>query len=267
MAKKKAAPEVPLETTEEALLDQVDLDSTIETMESLADSFAAPPEPTELIPAYTDPQWADWVMSQFRDDEMDPSGRPLVYGLRRLTQLLLGPVVLSLTDLLESPRLEGGIMSPAVARCHIKVLFCRDTATPYEVECSDVADCFAGNTDPAFARFPSAMAATRAEARCLRKLLRLRGAAAEEMASVPLESTAGCISKDQLNFINVLCRRCNIDAMKFINAGKQRYQSPQEINYQTAVRMVEHLSGLQNDPSKIPTDMVGFVPDWLETFS
>lgn len=223
-------------------------------------------------PKMTDPGWHDFVIRHFSDDELDPDGRPLVHGLRRVAHLLLGPILESEPEVVQSPAFVPTaerltLLQPAVVKYRIKLLMCRleqGMQAAYPVTFGEVADVYYGNCDPEFARFATATAATRAEARCLRKMLRLRTIAAEESTAVPLQEAAidGFISPTQLSFINVLCRRCDIDVMKYVNSGKKQYERIQDVPFGTAVKMVEHLSGIQTS-GKTPADLKCYNPNWL----
>jgi hypothetical protein len=107
------------------------------------------------------------------------------------------------------------------------------------------------------------MASTRAEARCLRKALQIRGVASEEKSEVPTFNSGidGKITRDQINFINILSKRNNVNAWAFMNAGKKKYESLADIPFGIAAMMVEHLSGFQNK-GIVPPDLIGFKEGW-----
>lgn len=223
-------------------------------------------------PDMTDPAWSEFVLKHFEENELDPTGKPLVHGLRRVTHLLLGPILKSFAHTVQAPAFIPGnerltMLQPAVVEYHIEVLNGRvgPGEEAYLVQVSDVADVYYGNTDAMFARFPTATAATRAEARCLRKLLRLKTPAAEEMTTVPVEeaSVDGFITPTQLSFLNNLCRRCNINGAKYINLGKKKYERAHDISFNAAIKMAEHLSGLQNEPGNIDEKLKGYDHTWL----
>jgi hypothetical protein len=210
-------------------------------------------------PRMDSPDWSPWVMRHFAEDEVDRDGNPMVHGLRRVTRLLLGPILYSGADPVQAPSFAPGfeklgILQPAVVAYTVKVLMCRPDVPQmpaYEVTFKDVADVYHGNTDPDFARHATATAATRAEARCLRKLLQLKSVASEEKTLVPTFEAAqdGMITPTQVNFLNILCHRNDINVMKFVNMGKTKYDRVEDVPYGTAALMVEHLSGFQNDPT------------------
>jgi hypothetical protein len=228
-----------------------------------------PAQPEE--PLMTSPEWSEWVMSHFTERELDPNGNPLVHGLRRVTRLLLGPILYSGVEPIQAPSfLPGyekvGIMNPAVMGYKLTILMCR-TENPsmpaYQVTYTDAADVYFGNTDPDYARHASATAATKAEARCYRKALQLRAVASEELTVVPTFNAAvdGLIVPEQVNFIAALCARNDINVMKFINSGRKKYAEISEVPYGTAAQMVEHLSNLQNR-GNIPEDVRGYDKNW-----
>ncbi len=227
-------------------------------------------------PLMTDPLWHDFVMSQFTPGELDANKRPVVAGLRRVTQLLLGPIVESGPSVVQVPgyhRNTGELLQPAVVHFHVKLLMCRleDHSSglgpnePYLASYSEVADVYHGNTDSEFHRFATATCATRAESRALRKALRLRTAASEEMTAVPAcdSGLSGLVTPTQLRFLDVLGKRLDVDVLAFVNAGKASYDSVRKVPYEKAQEMAETLSGWQTDPSKIVEKLKGYDPNWM----
>ncbi len=220
-------------------------------------------------PLMSSPEWSEFVQRQFEDDEVDQEGHPYVHGLRRVANLLLGPTLRSEARLVQSPSFgNSGKMQPACVEYTVEILMQRlehGINEPYGASFTEVADVYEGNTDAEFARFPSGMAATRAEGRAYRKALMLkRVVSSEEKTLVPLgdSGTNGMIHSQQINFIDVLCRRTGVDVMKYINSGKTVYDKIEEVSYESARLMTEHLSGWQNDPSKIPDRLKPYKVDW-----
>ncbi len=269
MAKKSKQAAASELTAEEALSLECDM-SAVQPVEQEGGGRAAEESPVAPEPSMTDPAWQDFVMSKFAPGECDPDGRPMVHGLRRVTHLLLGPTLESGVSVVQSPDYAAGRMTrAAVVEYCVKILMCRleepGPDEPYAVLFSDAADVHEGNTDGNFVRFGTPTAATRAEARTLRKALRLRGAASEECTKVPAPGAPadGLINDTQVNFINVLARRLDVNAMAFVNAGKRHYRGLREVPYETAQVMLETISGFQTDPENIPADLKGYDPDWL----
>ena len=223
----------------------------------------------ELEPDITSTEWHDYVIRQLNEDEKDGDGNPYVHGLRRITQLLIGPIIESRARVVQSPTFVESIgnLQPAVVEYTVRVINSKTPPgiDPYEIVVTDVADVYHGNTDPEFARYSTAMAATRAKGRCFREILQLkRVAAAEELTNVPLDESGvnGLITPTQINFIDLLARRLKIDVMKYINMGSKQYSSIEEVSYASGAKMNEHLHCWINDPSKIPAEIKGYKLDW-----
>jgi len=174
------------------------------------------PSPTSL-------EWNDYVLSMFDESELF-DGRPTCNGLRRVAELLLGRIVVS-RSVREHVPLDGN----SIGRSTVvwEVVF--EDGSLF----SDVADSWEGNTDDAFCVFATATAATRAEGRALRKALRLRTVAAEEMTKKNTSSIVRSISQTtnvatdgeyddsqrmtepQANFIDVKCKQLNLNVVEF----------------------------------------------------
>lgn len=279
MAKKKIEENVDL-------LDKLD----IETAEPIKDNGGilidetpkSEPKPGDVIklggteePEMTDPRWSDFVLLQLQDNEKDAEGHPKVNGLRRVAQLLIGPIIKSEAKVVQAPDYipncpdRFGIMCPAVVEHTIVVLNVNrlpdGVVSPYEMKFTEVGDVHKGNCDIDFLRHASSTASTKAESRALRKLLLLNNViSSEETTLVPIEESAidGNITPTQINFIKTLCIRNDINVMKYINAGKEKYKQIIDIPHGTAIKMVEHLSGLFNDQKKIDPSIKGYDPKW-----
>jgi hypothetical protein len=222
-------------------------------------------------PDITDPEWNDHVMSFFTEGELI-DGKPLVDGLRRVSQLLLGRIV------------SAGptqVFPPATAEHHGRATVVFEVVFENNMRFADVADVWEGNTDDTFCAFATATASTRAEARALRKALRLRTCSAEEMTT---KDTAGIVknlskaaettgittgdynekarmTSPQANFISVRCKEMNINAQKLFkivlgveNAGR--------IDKQTASTAIDTLNGYLQELDTIPGEILGFENGW-----
>jgi hypothetical protein len=263
---------------EERVLDAVDFgdaeisaDSLLSASQLEDDSPEACSEPK--VPKMTDAGWSKFVMTQFFDDELDENGRPLVHGLRRVVRALLGPIISSKARVVQAPSLlpsseKLGLLQPAVVEYSVRLLMCRlegGMSEAYEVEFTDAADCYYGNIgEPEFARFLTATASTRAEGRALRKALQLNTIASEEKSSFPAFEAAsdGKITPTQVNFLKVLCERNDIDLLRYVASGKNKYENIFDVPYGTAAKMVEHLSNMQNGVAPVPPEIKGFDKKW-----
>lgn len=217
-------------------------------------------------PAMCDPEWPEYVMRQFAESELDPDGRPFVHGLRRVVRQLLGPIYVSRAHVVQAPQFIGTELKlqPVTVEHTVEILMLKvdhRNLSAYKVEFTEAADVYWGNTDAEVARHPTATASTRAEARALRKALGLdQRIAAEETTRVPLAESAidGCITPSQIKFLDVLCSKNDINVQKYVNSGKKRYDLIEEVPFGVAAKMVEHLSGLQNDRSQISDAIRGY---------
>lgn len=221
----------------------------------------------EPEPKMTDEHWSEFVLKQFADDEL-MEGNPTIDGLRRVTKKLLGDIVESCGKVVVAP-------SPAndfSATCEhtIVIAWYRETKYCETRKFTEVADVNCKNTDPEYARFASATASTRAEGRALRKALMLkRVIAAEESTNVEVDGDllgTEVINAGQMNFINTICNRNNINVLKFINMGKDKYDSKtiHKIPYSTAARMISVLTTYQQDQKKITDNIRGYESNWRE---
>ena len=137
----------------------------------------------------------------------------------------------------------------------------------------EVADVWHGNTDDLFCAHPVATASTRAEGRALRKALKIRALAAEELAkkdivSIVQATTADwnpedTISNQQVTFINNKCKQLDIDVRKFVNMGSAQYESINDVTRNTAQKMLRQLNDYQQKGS-IPEQVQGYESDWRE---
>lgn len=221
-------------------------------------------------PDYLSPEWHEYAMGHFQNNETI-DGHPNVAGLRRVTELLLGPILNS-EVVKVFPVMESNEPGRATVVYRVSVKFSDDTVRTF----SDVADVWHGNTDDMFLVHAVATACTRAESRCLRKMLKIRGIAAEELmttkdsSKIVSDSSTGdrnrC-SKDQVNFINAKCKKLDIGVMNFINSGKSGpYGSIWAVEKDIAAKMISKLGLWLKDNSLIDKESLGtYVEGWDTT--
>ena len=247
---------------EKNLFDNIELNTAENTDVSIKDVIM------DDTPQITSLEWNDYVMSLFEEDELIEN-RPLSAGLRRVSELVLGRIVSSGPVQVFPPKEDNGIGRATVVW---KVEF--EDGTMF----SDVADCWEGNTDDTYCAYAVATAATRAEGRALRKALKLRVLAAEELAkkdivsivqqTVPGSPTDGDwnpeekISVQQVSFIDTKCRQLDISGMDFVNSGTDKYSSITDVTKEVASKMIKQLNKYQNGESEIPENISGYVSNW-----
>jgi hypothetical protein len=201
-------------------------------------------------PDYLSHEWDSYVMSQFGPSEL-MDGHPNAAGLRRVAELLLGPILESgPTKVFPS---EGN--GPTRATVVYSVVFDWG-GTGKTRKYSEVADVWHGNTDAMFTAYAVATASTRAEGRALRKALKLRKCSAEEIckldvAKIVAEETVEKISNEQVSFIDSKCKKLDISVFAFINSGEKQYRSIYDVTRDTAAKMIKKLTEFTNDKTLI----------------
>lgn len=219
-------------------------------------------------PSMLSKEWHDYAMTLFDDNEL-VDGHPLVSGLRRVAELVLGPIVFS-----------GPTQVFPVQRDdhhgRATVVFTIEFANGMRY--AEVADSWEGNTDDTFCAYAVAIASTRAEARALRKALKIKGVAAEELtkkdtAKIVRQISAtkttsdgdyddqGRMSDAQLNFIDIKCKQLNIDGTKLL---KENFNSSlsKKISKKIASDIIDQLNDYQRDKSSIPQSLIGYQQEW-----
>jgi hypothetical protein len=221
----------------------------------------------EDAPSMLSPEWHDYAMTLFNDSEL-VDGHPLVAGLRRVSEVVLGPIVFSgPTQVFPVQREDHHGRATVV----FTVRFANG------MEYAEVADSWEGNTDDMFCAFAVAIASTRAEARALRKALKIKGVAAEELTkkdtakivrdiSTTKKASEGeydensRMSDAQYNFIDVKCKQLNVDGQKlFAQFGAD---SNKKVSKKIASEIIDKLNDFQRDKSSIQADLLGYKQEW-----
>lgn len=235
-------------------------------------------------PSYNDPEWNDWVMTQFEPDELLDGKYPNVNALRRLVGKLLGDIVFS------GPIDVKTTLSESVGKSVVSYQITIDWKLDeyYATQNIDLergypqrtfvatASAWEGNLDGVFTVFPEAMADTRAEVRALRRALRINTVGAEELTKKDVaaflekkrteQSSHGeweaesLITDQQINTIRIMCERLGIDLQKFINSGTKTYDDIHQVTRSTAAGMLKQLNRYQSTGSssvEIPQDLIG----------
>ena len=240
--------------------------------ELFEEEIEAPVKDIDDRPSMMDDEWNDYVMSHFKSNELI-EGNPICAGLRRVAELLLGDIVES-GPVEVYPAMDTN--GPGRATVVFKVVFNWFNSDTYRTY-KEVADVWHGNTDDLFCAHPVATASTRAEGRALRKALKLRCLAAEELAkkdivnivkktvAVSTEDTynpAESITSQQVQFVDKRCACLDINVVKFINMGEHDYADIKDISRDTAKDMIKYLNQYQNEDVKIPSTITGYDKNW-----
>jgi hypothetical protein len=219
------------------------------------------------MPSMLSPEWHDYAMTLFHSSELI-DGHPLVAGLRRVAEMVLGTITFS-----------GPTQVFPVQRDdhHGRATVVFSVEFSNGIRYSEVADSWEGNTDDMFCAFAVAIASTRAEARALRKALKIKGVAAEELTkkdtakivrdiSSQKSSSAGeyddqsRMSDAQSNFIDVKCKQLNIDGKKLFK--EFNVDSGKKIAKKVASDIIDRLNDYQRDKNSIPQELLGYQQEW-----
>lgn len=226
-------------------------------------------DPT-IKPNFGSEYWNDYVMRQFKDSEL-MDGAPTCDGCRRVFEDLVGTILECNIPSYIGPSTENKGTATVVVEMVVYITNDTHPAHGRNVRIQEIADVNDMNTDAPYSRHPSATAATRAEGRGLRKLLRLRNViTAEEKSEAAEQATDASwepdepISDAQINLLDMLCgpARLNINVKNFINSGRKLYTDVREVSKTTAQRMIQELNKIQRGEKPKAPGVVGYVPDW-----
>ena len=231
------------------------LDMVVEEPENLILSTES------IVPSIGEYEWTTYVLEKMTDKELQ-KGMPTCDGLRRMTESLIGNIVERSILFQTSPNIQNSFTATVGLRVGVLVENINHPRCGEIIVEEDIADAGRFNTDKPYSAYPSATAITRAEGRCLRKILRLHTLAAEEVSEaaekddLPIDTTwipddSITISDEQTTVINLLCSRCNINVKDFINSGSKQYDDIKEIDKTTATSMIQHLNKISQGRSSI----------------
>jgi len=234
---------------------------TIETDSSLEQAETKQPTPNDI-------EWTDYVLSLLSDDEKI-MGNPTTDGLRRIFENALDCVVVEATsNVIQTPDISNEKRATVTHTL-------RYVLKNYDTNSQDLknrvvsgsADVYWGNCDKIYRNHPVAVAETRAEGRALRRALKLRKVvAAEELAKDiedhPDHDTVNKITNNQINFIDVLSKRLDINVNKMLEKLGYESKNIYNIEHANAIEISKLLSSYQQDISAITEDIKGYDTNW-----
>jgi hypothetical protein len=223
-------------------------------------------ETTNKTPTPNDIEWTDHVLSFLSDDEKI-AGNPTTDGLRRIFETALNCTITeSTSEVVQTPDISNEKRATVV---HSLAFFLNDihedSAIKYR-SVSGAADVYWGNCDKIYRNHPVAVAETRAEGRALRRALKLRKVvAAEELAKDiedhPDHDTVTKITNNQLNFMDVLAKRLDINMTKLLEKLALPVDNLYNISYTDAVNVVTQLTQYQQQ-NNVSEDILGYDSTW-----
>lgn len=215
-----------------------------------------------------DLEWNDYVLGLLSEDEKI-DGNPTTDGLRRIFEIALDcDLVESISEVVQSP--DPNNEKRATVTHTLKYLLKSDKpsndAIKYRIVTGS-ADVYWGNCDKVYRNHPVAVAETRAEGRALRRGLRLRKVvAAEELAKDmednPDVNTVNQISQNQINFIDVLAKRLDINVNNLLVDLAIDPTNIFQMSHENAVNVLRQLSKYQQNLETIPSKLLGYEPSW-----
>jgi len=221
------------------------------------------------IPSMSSVEWTDYVLGLLTDDEKI-SGNPTTDGLRRIFETVLDcTIIANKSQVVQSPTPENEKRATVV--CTLDFVLNDQQVDPSikNRTITGAADVYWGNCDKIYRNHPVAVAETRAEGRALRRALRLRKVvAAEEIAENiednPSEDTVSKISINQMNFIDVIAKRINVNILNFVKTINVNHEDIKNVSHTEAVSIIKKLTEYQQNISEIPENVVGYDPQWKD---
>lgn len=198
-----------------------------------------------------DPTWSAYVMSKFADDELE-GANPRLEGLRRVSMLLLGPILAEHTIIVNPPCADNGMVACATAEITIYNNLIKE-----RTQFSGSADAHQNNCMDEFGNYLTAMAETRAKGRAYRSALCLNKViSAEEASFVPddnrLESSD--IKSGQISIIRIMADRLDIsleNMFKFLGFDKTKLE---DLTNAEALIVVKHMNTFQQN-NNVPASL------------
>lgn len=213
---------------------------------------------------YHDIEWNDYVLGLLGDDEKI-EGNPTTDGLRRIFEIALNcEIIDSISDVVQSPTVDNEKRATVVHTLSYRLNSDKEKMTR---TVSGAADVYWGNCDKIYRSHPVAVAETRAEGRALRRGLRLRKVVtadeiAKEIEDHPDGDSVSKISSNQLNFMDVLSKRLDINMTKLLTHIGQSEKNVYNIEHSVAVDIIKNLTSYQQNTANIPTEIKGYDTNW-----
>ena len=211
--------------------------------------------------------WTDHVLSLLSDDEKI-AGNPTTDGLRRVFEIAINCTVIKAESaVVQAPCQENEKRATVV---HSLSYFMKDDSLVQDLKyrsVSGAADVYWGNCDKIYRNHPVAVAETRAEGRALRRALKLRKVVAAEEIANNIEDdidrdSVNKISSNQLNFMDVMAKRLNINIVKLANTMSLDGKNIKKLLHQDAVKLIRELSRHQQEIDDISEDIKPYDHTW-----
>jgi hypothetical protein len=193
----------------------------------------------KVIPMMGDEGWTDYVLSLLRENEMQ-DGNPTLFGLRRIAQKLIGPIVSCRTEVKQIPNPQNNFTSTVI----VAVTFRHKQleGIVYDPSWYGAADVSALNCMEEYAKHPTATAESRAEGRALRKALGINVHTVDEVGLDPVDTS------DDGPILNI-----NLSAFLAYMGIDDR--ALDELTVKEGIQALSKLQEFSNEPDTIPQEM------------
>ena len=202
---------------------------------------------------WNNPKWTEHVIGLMYEDELF-EGHPKVDGLRRIADVLMGPIRQVTSNVEQTPDLNNNFHAT------VKVT----VATDNELV-DGCADAGPNNTQASFAKHPVAVAESRAEGRAYRKLLRLRNiiSAEEAVSDEQIIDPYEAINSTQIKMIDKYAGLCNINVEKFLGQHNIELSDYTRISKSKASELCALINKMHTDGKEnVPEDIQGYDFNW-----
>jgi hypothetical protein len=235
---------------------KTDFEDIVEVVE---DTLEAQEE--EVVVRPQDPEWSEYVLDQMHDSELK-DGNPTVDGLRRVTERIYGEIVQSTSQIVDY-NTDRGI-------CTVKhTLSIQKYSTDTIITVDGCVDVKYQNIPHPFNQHLVSTADTRAEGKALRRALKLRVVTAEEVHQTSEDDVLAAeenITDQQILAINQMCKRLDVNLVEAVKSVCPNADSIRDSSNLQGRMLLSTLSEYQRSPASIPENLVGYNPQWRETF-
>lgn len=232
--------------------------------------FDIPEDIPQVRPPFNSDKWSEYVLNQFNEDEL-VEGNPTCDGCRRLVQELIGPIIEKSIPKFSSPSEGNNDTATVLTRVVINVTNEEHPSFGETILIEEIADCNKFNTPSPYNKHKSATASTMSEGRAYRKLLGLKKVmvAEEAVTNQVTEQESSwnpntVITTSQINLLDILCARLNIDVIGFINSGDNKYDDIHLVPEDKAAQMLQFLNAIQQNQKQKPVTVGDYNPNWQQ---
>tara|TARA_Y100000004_G_scaffold99674_1_gene111676 strand:- start:179 stop:931 length:753 start_codon:yes stop_codon:yes gene_type:complete len=215
----------------------------------------------EVVVRPQDPEWSEYVLDQMHDSELK-EGNPTVDGLRRVTERIYGEIVQSTSQIVDY-NTDRGI-------CTVKhTLSIQKYSTDTIITVDGCVDVKYQNIPHPFNQHLVSTADTRAEGKALRRALKLRVVTAEEVQQTSEDDVLAAeenITDQQILAINQMCKRLDVNLIEGVKSVCPNADSIRDSSNLQGRMLLSTLAEYQRSPTSIPENLVGYNPQWRETF-